>query len=336
MTYTRFKFRDQPFADQATAEFASANVVQSAAAISTTSDSLLRGHRTVPDASSFQTRRLHRSLAVGRAVRVMPAPTPTGSRVRAGGRWSVGRRRLDLQIKLRPGSTRMNVVGQPAGVGPQSDPASGQRCDGCRRRREANEDVTEDPKSSCTNRITEVSGQRLPTAAATRRRTIGPEIVFAPIAKSGSRRRAIFRTARRRPGRPLPGSSGTRRRLFGHSPSTVRQGQTNDPEFLDRIGTEPFVSRSAKMKRERLDCKAPARCLDALTIPGCAVGIGCQNLANPAASLRSHFVKRPARTGRSNRACVSFFINAIVAACVRKSTVRGDFRVPLAASVPER
>ena len=220
---------------------------QSAAAISTTSDSLLRGHRTVPDASSFRTRRLHsrcgrRGFASCRRRR-QPAASCSARRALV-----VRRRRLDLSNQA---ATRLDANqrgGTTRRMGRQSDSASGQRCDGCRHRREAERGRHRD-RIEPTNRVTEVSG-RVTNGRGDPSKDYWA-IVFDPIAKSGSRRRAIFE--------PHGQTRTAASKYPACPPATIwplrsTSSSKAKPMILSfSIGsrTELFVSRLAKMKRRR-------------------------------------------------------------------------------------
>ena len=130
---------------------------QSAAATSTTSDSSVQSHRTVPDASSFQIRQPHSRCGRRRFASCRRRHQPAASCSIAGGAPGAVGEDWTFQIKLRPGPTRLNVMGQPEGWVLKAIRHQGSDVTDAGIDVKPNEDIRE-IEVELTNRITDVSG----------------------------------------------------------------------------------------------------------------------------------------------------------------------------------
>jgi Carboxypeptidase regulatory-like domain len=243
--------QSQPFADQTTAESASADVTVGGSDINdlrlvASKPSNGSGRIVFSDPAAAQSLR-------SSGVRVMPAPTPTGGIMfgPAGAGGAVGED-WTFQIKLRPGSTRINVVGQPAGWVLKAIRHQGNDVTDAGIDVKPNEDVTE-IEVELTNRITEVSG--LVTNGRGDPSKDYWAIVFARDHQKWQPTSRYIRTAR-------PDQDG-RFKISGLPAGDylavaldfIEQGQANDPEFLDRIQDRAVRFSLGENEAKTLDLK---------------------------------------------------------------------------------
>ena len=187
------------------------------------------------------------------ALRVMPAPTPTGGIVfgPGGAPGAVGED-WTFQIKLRPGSTRINVMGQPAGwvlkaIRHQGNDVTDSGIDV-----KPNEDITE-IEVELTNRITDVSGLVMNSRGEPAKDYWA--VLFARDRGKWQPQSRYIRTAR-------PDQDG-RFKISGLPAGDylaialdfIEQGQANDPEFLDRIQDRAVRFSLGENEAKALDLK---------------------------------------------------------------------------------